>query len=125
MPDDRLPKVTRSTTETTAPTINDQETAQLIKAAFVAHFGQEDVIEQPPSGMGAEDFSYYIAPALGVKGVFFRVGGTPEREVATAPSHHSPLFKIEPRPAITAGVEAMVVGAMTLLADRATAAPIQ
>jgi hippurate hydrolase len=65
--------------------------------------------------MGAEDFAYFVTPELGVKGVYFGVGGTPEAEVATAPSHHSPVFKIEPEPAIKSGVEAMVVGAMTLL----------
>jgi hypothetical protein len=32
--------------------------------------------------------------------------------------NHSPLFKIAPEPAIKSGVEAMVVGAMTLLARR-------
>tara|TARA_R110000772_G_C12968382_1_gene404325 strand:+ start:220 stop:465 length:246 start_codon:yes stop_codon:yes gene_type:complete len=34
-------------------------------------------------------------------------GGTPEADVNTAPSHHSPFFKL--------GTEAMVVGAMALM----------
>jgi hippurate hydrolase len=105
----------RSTTETTPPTINDEPTAQRIKAVFVEHFGDRTIIEQPREGMGAEDFAYFVAPELGVKGVYFSVGGTPEAERNSAPSHHSPLFKIEPEPSIKAGVEAMVVGAMTLM----------
>ena len=115
VPDDRLPEVHRSATETTPPTINDAETAEIVRAAFLEHFGTEIVVDRPRDGMGAEDFAYFITPEQGVKGVYFGVGGTPEGEVATAPSHHSPLFKIEPEPAIKSGVEAMVVGAMTLL----------
>jgi hippurate hydrolase len=115
VPEDRLPEVHRSATETTPPTINDEETAETVRAAFLEHFGTEYVVDRPREGMGAEDFAYFVTPELGVKGVYFGVGGTPEAEVATAPSHHSPVFEIEPEPAIKSGVEAMVVGAMTLL----------
>jgi hippurate hydrolase len=73
------------------------------------------VIETPPDGMGAEDFAYFVAPDTGVKGVYFSVGGTPAEQLAGAPTHHSPLFKIEPEPAVRTGVEAMVVGAMSLM----------
>jgi hippurate hydrolase len=117
VPEDRMPEVIRSTTETTPPTINDEATAQRIKDAFSDHFGTEIVIDLPRDGMGAEDFAYFVTPDLGVKGVYFGVGGTPAAEVATAPSHHSPLFKIEPEPAIKAGAEAMVIGALTLLSE--------
>lgn len=113
-PKDRMPEVIRSKTQTTPPTINDAETAATIRAAFVERFGDR-VIEQPRAGMGAEDFAYFIAPGTGVKGVYFSVGGTRAKDVATAPSHHSPLFKVEPEPSVTTGVETMVVGAMTLL----------
>ena len=58
-------------------------------------------------------------------GVYFSVGGTPqetleaaERGEAVVPSHHSPFFRIEPEPAVTAGVEAMVVAARALLDSR-------
>ncbi len=115
VPEDRLPKVTRSKTETTPPTLNDEQTARRIKDAFVAQFGDQTIVEQPRDGMGAEDFAYFVAPDLGVKGVYFAVGGTPEDQVENAPSHHSPLFKIEPEPAITVGVEAMTVAALELL----------
>ena len=116
VPSDKMPEVTRSTTETTPPTINDEATARRIREAFVAKLGASQVIDQPREGMGAEDFAQFIAPELNVKGVYFTVGGTPEAELANAPSHHSPVFKIQPEPAIKAGTEAMVVGAMTLLA---------
>jgi len=115
VPDDKLPVVVRSPTETTPPTINDRETAEIIKAAFIENLGADYVIDKDPEGMGAEDFAYFVTPELGVKGVYFSVGGTPAAEVATAPSHHSPIFKIEPEPAVKSGVEAMVVGAMTLM----------
>jgi hippurate hydrolase len=117
VPEDKLPTVVRSQTETTPPTINDGPTAQRIKAAFLEHFDDGTIVEQPRDGMGAEDFAYFVAPELGVKGVYFSVGGTPEAEVGSAPSHHSPFFEIEPEPSVTAGVEAMVVGAMTLLSE--------
>jgi len=50
------------------------------------------------------------------------VGGTPpedfEREAnggVPVPSHHSPLFKITPEPAVRLGVEASVLALMELL----------
>ncbi|MEC7803957.1 MAG: amidohydrolase, partial [Pseudomonadota bacterium] len=105
---------TRSQTETTPPTINDEQTSRRIKSAFVEHFGDKTIVEQPRDGMGAEDFAYFVEPELGVKGVYFAVGGTPKEEVEEAPAHHSPLFKIEPEPAITVGVEAMTIAALEL-----------
>ena len=116
--DDKLPDVVVSPTETTPPTLNDEPTAAEIQAALRAHFGQERVPAHRRDGMGAEDFAYYGAPEHGVKAVFFFVGGTPEAELANVAAHHSPLFKIAPEPAVTTGVEAMVVGAMTLLGKR-------
>lgn len=115
VPDDLLPEVIRSETESTPPTINDEELARKIKDVFTAHFGEEMMHEEPREGMGAEDFAYFVQPELGVKGVYFDVGGTPREDIDTAPSHHSPLFWIEPEPSIKSGVEAMVVGAMALM----------
>ena len=115
VPDDLLPTVVRSPTETTPATINDTKTAALIKETFTGHFDEGTVIEMPREGMGAEDFAYFVLPETGVKGVYFAVGGTPENELGTQPSHHSPFFKVEPEPSIKVGVEAMVVAAMTLM----------
>jgi hippurate hydrolase len=116
VPEDRLPEVIPSKTETTPPTLNDEPTAARIQSAFSAHFGAERVPPYRRDGMPGEDFAYYGAPEHGVKSVFFFVGGTPAAELAKAPGHHSPIFKVAPEPAVTAGVEAMVVGALTLLA---------
>jgi len=65
--------------------------------------------------MSAEDFAYFVEEGLGVKRVYFDVGGTPREDIDTAPSHHSPLFWIEPEPSIKSGVEALVVGPMSLM----------
>jgi hippurate hydrolase len=76
------------------------------------------LVEHPRQGMGAEDFAYFVTPDTGVKGVYFNVGGTPREQLATAPGHHSPLFRITPQPAVIAGVEAMVTAAEALLQPR-------
>jgi amidohydrolase len=116
--EDRLPVVTRSATETTPPTINDPATAARVREAIAAAMGADRLFERPRTGMGAEDFAYFVTPESGVKGVYFAVGGTPPAEVDDAPGHHSPLFKIQPEPSVTAGVEAMVVAAETLMPRR-------
>jgi len=115
VPEDKWPKVIRSKTETTPPTINDTATAERIRALFAEEFGADRLFQDEPEGMGAEDFAYFVQPETGVKGVYFAVGGTPEDEVDDAASHHSPFFKIEPEPAITTGTEAMVLAALELM----------
>jgi hippurate hydrolase len=118
VPEDKLPEVIVSKTETTPPTLNDEATAARIQSVFQEAFGADRVPPNRREGMGGEDFAYYGAPEHGVKAVFFFVGGTPRAELANAAAHHSPLFKIAPEPSVTTGIEAMVVGAMTLLAKR-------
>lgn len=114
VPENLMPEVTRSKTETTPPTINDRETAERVRAVFTETFGDDILWEKPREGMGAEDFAYFVTPDTGVKGVYFNVGGTPEDELEEASSHHSPFFKIEPEPSIKTGVEAMTVAAIAL-----------
>ena len=118
LPEEKLPEVVVSEAETTPPTLNDEATAAQIQSAMRAHFGDARVPAHKRDGMGAEDFAFFGAPEHGVKAVYFFVGGTPQAELAGVAAHHSPLFKIAPEPAVTAGVEAMVVGAMSLLAER-------
>lgn len=118
VPEDRLPVVTRSRTETTPATINHGPTAQIVRDAIAGAMGQDRMINYQRTGMGAEDFAYLVTPESGVKGVYFNIGGTPREQLATASGHHSPLFRISPEPAVTAGVEAMVVGAEALLRPR-------
>ena len=83
--------------------------------------GDDRVVDIPTKGMGAEDFPFFtIDPTI--SSVYWRVGGTPledfEREAAggdPVPSHHSPLFKISPEPAVTGGVESTVVALLELM----------
>ncbi|MFC2951420.1 amidohydrolase [Marinicaulis aureus] len=114
VPKKLMPEVIRSKTETTPPTINDAATAQIVRDAIAAGMGDDVLYEQPRTGMGAEDFAYFVTPETGVKGVYFDVGGTPEKDVDNAPSHHSPFFIIQPEPAIKTAVEAMTLSALAL-----------
>lgn len=115
LPDELLPEVHRSRVETTPPTINDTATAERVLTAVSSEMGEEFITLSPRDGMGAEDFAYFVQPGLGVKGVYFAVGGTPKDEVDDAPSHHSPFFKVESEPSIKSGVEATVISAITLM----------
>jgi amidohydrolase len=114
VPDDLLPEVTRSETETTPPTINDSATAERVRTVVAEAFGKDVLWDEPRDGMGAEDFAYFVTPESGVKGVYFNVGGTLPEDVEDAPSHHSPFFRIEPEPAITMATETMVRAATHL-----------
>ena len=122
MPEDRLPEV-RVSTESTPPTINDAATAARVSAAFAAAFGGGTLLEpQPQTGMGAEDFAYFVQPEHDVRGVYFEVGGTPQAALDAArnggppvPAHHSPLFRITPEPSVTLGTQAMVIAVLDLL----------
>lgn len=115
VPADLMPEVIYSSTETTPPTINDEATAMRVRAALQENLDPGMVVDRPRTGMGAEDFAYFVEPSLGVKGVYFDVGGTPADQLGSAPSHHSPFFKIQPEPSIKSGVEAMVVSAIALM----------
>jgi hippurate hydrolase len=83
--------------------------------------GMETVVDIPTKGMGAEDFPFFtIDPEI--RSVYWAIGGTPQadfdREKAggePVPSHHSPLFKISPEPAVRAGVESTVVALLELM----------
>lgn len=121
MPEDLLPEVFVST-EFTPPTVNDVELAERIRGAFVLELGEDAVYEKKRTGMGAEDFAFFVMTDEKVPGAYFSVGGTPQAEIdaeATGgpqvPSHHSPFFKIEPKPSVTMGTEAMTVAVLELL----------
>ncbi len=121
LPASLLPKVVR-TRESTPVTVNDPSLAARVKAAIGRGMGEDVFHSEPPSGMGAEDFAYFVRTGHGVPGTYFTVGGTSpaDLEVEAAggppvPSHHSPFFRIEPEPAIRAGVEAMTLAVLDLL----------
>ena len=113
VPDDKLPTVTRLK-QSTPPTKNNAKMARYLKSVWTETMGEDVLLELPRSGMGAEDFAYFVDPKHEVKGVYFAVGGTPADEVETAASHHSPFFKVQPEPSITLGTEAMVRGAIAM-----------
>jgi metal-dependent amidase/aminoacylase/carboxypeptidase family protein len=92
-----------------------------LAAGTVVPFAQES--------MGAEDFTYFVQPEPGVPGFYFQVGGTPQAAFDAAktggppvPSHHSPLFKIDPEPSVRLGTEAMIVAVLDLLKPNPSAA---
>jgi hippurate hydrolase len=92
-------------------------------------FGPGAVTPYVQTGMGAEDFAYFVEQKHGVKGYYFAVGGTPPAAFAAekaggppVPSHHSPLFKIDPEPSVRLGTEAMTVAVLDLLGPSGTAA---
>ena len=120
LPETNLPKMTVS--EGTPTTINDRALAQRLNAALVRGLGSAAVLPFEQTGMGAEDFAYLVEPKHGVKGYYFAVGGTPPAAFAAekaggppVPSHHSPLFKIDPEPSVRVGTEAMVLAVLELL----------
>jgi hippurate hydrolase len=71
--------------------------------------------------MGAEDYPFFTTEPY-IPSVYFAIGGTPEADFDAAakggrpvPSHHSPLFKVTPKPAVTSGVEATVLALLNLM----------
>jgi hippurate hydrolase len=120
LPEELLPVVTLST-ESTPTTVNDAELASRLHAAFARELGEERLYSSPREGMGAEDFAYFVMTEERVPGAYFAVGGTAQADLDAetaggppVPSHHSPFFKVEPRPAVISGVEAMVVAVLEL-----------
>lgn len=118
VPDNLAPEVIVAEADVTPPTLNDPATAQRIRDAIAAGMGPDALIDLPRDGMGAEDFSWFVMPGNGVKGVYFSVGGTADHEVDAVASHHSPFFRIEAEPSIRRGVEASVVAAEALMPRR-------
>jgi hippurate hydrolase len=122
LPEDKLPEVTVSE-ESVPPTTNDAALARRLKIAWSENMGDEAVVDIPTKGMGAEDFPFLtVDPSI--PSVYWAIGGTPAEDFERAkaggppvPSHHSPLFRISPEPAVRAGVESTVVALMTLMQD--------
>lgn len=120
LPEDLLPEVIVSD-ERTPPGFNDIELSDRLRDAWTTEIGADAIVSEPATGMGGEDFAYFtIDPDI--PSVFWRVGGTPAEDFARAeaggaavPSHHSPLFKISPEPAITRGIESSVVALLALM----------
>ncbi len=121
LPEDKLPEVIVSE-ESVPPTINDPTLARRLKQAWGKEIGDKVVVDIPTKGMGAEDFPFFSVDP-DIRSVYWSIGGTPQEAFdveaaggAPVPSHHSPLFKISPQPAVTRGVESTVVALMELMA---------
>ena len=120
LPEDKLPEVIISE-ESVPPTVNDADLARRLKDAWSASLGSGRVVDVPTKGMGAEDFPFFtIDPEI--SSVYWVIGGTPQEDYdceaaggEPVPTHHSPLFKIEPGPSVRAGVESTVVALMELM----------
>ena len=127
LPESKLPVVTVS--EGTPTTINDTALARRLNGTFSRLFGPGALEPFEQTSMGAEDFAYFVEPKYGVKGYYFAVGGTPQAAIdaekaggPAVPSHHSPLFKIDPEPSVRLGTEAMTMAVLDLLKPGASAA---
>jgi amidohydrolase len=120
LPEDKLPEVVYSE-ESTPPTVNNAAMARRLKQVWEKGMGKDRVTAIEAEGMGAEDFPFFTTDPE-ITSVYFSVGGTNADYINAArngtgpavPSHHSPIFKIEPKPAVTAGIEATVLALMDL-----------
>ena len=126
LPDDKLPTV--KVAEGTPTTINDAALAARLNASLAKALPAGTVVPFEQKGMGAEDFTYLVAPETGVKGYYFAVGGTNPAWLEAAAKggppvagHHSPLFKIDPEASVRLGTEAMTLAVLDLLGTQATA----
>ena len=124
LPDDMLPEVIVNEQEGTPPTINDTAFAREIRSGWKEYFGPSIFNDGERLGMGAEDFGFFTTDPY-IPSLYFAVGGTPAEAFEAAanggapiPSHHSPLFKIEPEGSVTLGVEASVTALLDVMAPR-------
>ena len=120
LPDDKLPEVIVSD-EWVPPTLNDKELTMRLMSVWEARFGAEVFHSERRKGMGAEDFGFFTDDPY-IPSTYFAVGGTPQADIDRAaaggppvPSHHSPLFRIDPEASVTLGVEASVAALLELL----------
>ncbi|EAQ99349.1 amidohydrolase [Congregibacter litoralis] len=120
LPDDKLPEVIVSD-ESVPVTANDLAMTERLRGVWQSRFGSDVLWDEKRKGMGSEDFPFFTTDPY-IPSTYFAVGGTPPEAFSAAaaggepvPSHHSPLFKIAPEPAVTLGVEATVVGLMELM----------
>ena len=102
-------------------TANDPALAARVLRAWERQLGSEMVTAYDREGMGGEDFPFFTQ-SPDIPSVYFSVGGTtPARFQAYAdrgeslPSHHSPLFEIEPRASVISGVLGSVTALQALM----------
>ena len=106
-------------------TINDPDASARVKAALVARFGAEKLID-PGAVAGSEDVGI-LATAAGVPLVYWLLGGADPglikdfaatgRMPEDVPSNHSPHFAPHIQPTLDVGIDALVAGARAWLAE--------
>jgi hippurate hydrolase len=91
-----------------------------VRGAMERGMGPDAFVTWYQSDMGAEDFPDLVNVKPPIPSVYFEVGGTAPERLASGDwaDHHSPLFRIEPEPSIKAGVQAMTLAALELLAKK-------
>ncbi|NOR37599.1 MAG: amidohydrolase, partial [Woeseiaceae bacterium] len=78
LPEDKLPEVIVSN-EFVPPTLNDVQLARRLKIAWEEAMGADALYEEPPQGMGAEDFPFFtVDPSI--TSVYWGIGGTPQAD---------------------------------------------
>ena len=115
LPEDKLPEV-KVLDENVPPTVNNLELVNRLKAVWLKNMGEGLIRQDPPVSMGGEDFPYFTQDPY-IKSVYFGIGGGSDKilKSGNVPSHHSPYFQIEPKPAVTRGVEATILALLELL----------
>jgi len=118
--EDKLPEVIERSG--TPATVNTPEVAQRLRPVLTRALGADVVQPFEQTTMGAEDFSFFVEPQHGVKGLYFGVGGTPKAAIEAAKNggppvsgHHSPFFKVDGETAVTLGSRAMTLAVLELL----------
>ena len=125
LPENKLPDVIYGP-ESTPPTVNNDQLVRRLRAVWKEKLGESLVTSFRSEGMGAEDFPAFTTdPAI--PSIYFTIGGTDINAIKASqdgtgpaiPSHHSPLFKIEPKPSVTTGVYATVTALLDLMPAKA------
>ena len=112
-------------TESTPVTVNNRDLARRVNAAFTRDMGAAAVQPWEQVTMGAEDFSYFVAPEHKIPGFFWAVGGTPQADLDAEKSggppvagHHSGLFKVDGRASVVTGATSMTTAVLELLGKK-------
>ena len=124
LPEEMLPEVIVREEENVPPLMNDQAVASRLNNLWRERISADVLIRQLPDGMGAEDFPYLTTDPT-IPSAYWEVGGTSAEALEAAANggpavagHHSPLFKIEPEPAVRMGVDSTVRAMMELMPQR-------
>ncbi len=112
LPEDKLPEVIVSD-GSVPPIVNDEALMARVSNAWQRTMGESRVVAVEPNSMVAEDFVHFTREPE-IPGFYWVIGGGGPAYAG----QHSPLFRIEPKPSITTGVESTVLALMELMPGR-------